>query len=219
VLLAVVFVARRRAFLPLLALVACLAAGSAASLLGDSPALILGGYWHLYAPVVVVAAVALLAELGRERRVATATALVVGAAGVALAAATWPELTRQPTDVREQAWAMEWREALPSGARVAYVERAQARIVRLPLFGDAVRAIYLGPGEPRLSAPSKAGQLYYVHTSLCASAEGRDACRRFEEQHRLRPIATRKLPSLASLPYLPLPEAAIEVGLYEVLPR
>jgi hypothetical protein len=218
-LLIVVFVLRRRAFPPLLALVVCVGAATTANLLGGGPALILGGYWHLYAPALVVAGAALVAELARGRRAATALALVVASGGAALAVVSWPALTREPTDVREQAWAMEWRKTLPAGARVAYVERVGARVLRLPLFGDAVRALYLEPGATRVAAPTHAGQLYYVRTSLCASAEGRDRCRRFEEQHRLRPVVTRTLPAIASLPYLTLPEAAIDVGLYEVLPR
>lgn len=123
--------------------------------------------------------------------------------------------TTVPTDARELQWAMRWRERLPDQARVHYLARAERRTFHLPLYGSK-NALDRGHDVKNLStARPLPGELYY-RSSLCVTPEGRPACRAFEARFEVEPVELRVLESQSSLPWLPLPDEPVEVGLFRI---
>ena len=119
-----------------------------------------------------------------------------------------------PTDARELDWALQWREELPPGAEVASLGRIENRLLPLPLLGQGL------PSWKRIDEEGHAhfeqGPRFYYRSSLCSAPEGAPVCARFENAHTLRPMATRRFPSMESLPWEPLPSGEIEVTLFAV---
>jgi hypothetical protein len=111
-----------------------------------------------------------------------------------------------PTDALELQWAMQWREELPRGATVAALQRAEHRLLLLPLTGDALP----------VAVPLESTPAFYYRSSLCFTPEGAPECVMFESTHKLRMISARRLPSIASLPWAPMPAGEIEVALFAV---
>lgn len=190
-------------------LVAVAALATASNVVRLDSAVVSASYVHLFVPsaLAAVAGVAAVAPI----RAANAAA----AAAIALAAHAIVErpITALPTDARELAWALEWRETLPAGAQVASVARVDPRMLSLPLAGEGLpRWIRIGAEG---SAPfDGGGPRFYYRSSLCASAEGAPVCARFESQQRLRLVASRRFPAQGSLPWLPLPPGEVEVALF-----
>ena len=58
---------------------------------------------------------------------------------------------------------------------------------------------------------------FYYRSSLCATAEGREPCRRLEEELRLEQMWEGELPALRSMAYMDYQETTVRVGLYRVL--
>ena len=121
-----------------------------------------------------------------------------------------------PTDAREQSWALEWRRSVPRDAIVCWYGHAGRRMIDMPLYRNArmPRAIRLEEGM----GPADRDEAYFVHTSLCASDEGREACERFEGSHHLVPVERRVLPAIESMPSLGFAAPTVEVVLYRVEP-
>lgn len=170
-----------------------------------------GAYLHLFAPALLAAVAGLIA-------IAPARPAMTGALAVLalLHGALERSKVTLPTDALELAWAQEWRETLPSHAHVAAVQRVERRMLTLPLFGQGLPkslSIDEGFGDLRGGGPH-----YYYRSSLCVSPEGAPVCAAFEAKHRLRPMASRRLPLRASLPWLPLPSGEVEVVLFAVDP-
>jgi hypothetical protein len=113
-----------------------------------------------------------------------------------------------PTDARELDWAMQWREELPPGATVAALQRVEHRLLILPLLGEGLPVAV--PIDA--TAPPK----FYYRSSLCFTPEGAPECVIFESTHKLKVISARRFPSIASLPWAPLPPGEIEVALFAV---
>lgn len=170
----------------------------------DAP-VIRSSYLHLFAPTVLVG----LAVLARWR-----ATLWLGLVAAVVHAALDRRTTVLPTDARELAFALEWRETLPTDAEVAALQRAGDRVLTLPLFpGRTAVAVPLSrDGDARFTRPTR----FYVRTSLCATAEGAPLCSAFESTHTLRPLTRRTFEARASLPWLPLPPHPIEVVVFAV---
>ncbi|MGZ5970526.1 MAG: hypothetical protein ACXWP4_22805, partial [Polyangiales bacterium] len=112
-----------------------------------------------------------------------------------------------PTEARELDWALQWREELPPGATVAALQRVEQRLLVLPLLGEGLPvAVPLDATAPK----------YYYRSSLCFTPEGAPECVVFESTHKLKVISARRFPSIASLPWAPLPPGEIEVALFAV---
>lgn len=206
----------RALLLPVSALGVTLLAMRGVSLVEGQSAYILGAYRLLYLPSAALAVAAILGHLARSRRAAILAASVLVCAGVGLAASRWPAQAYVSTDAREQAWTMTWRDRLPADACVAYIDRAEPRVLVLPLYGRCSKEwTWTAGGAPRPDL-GWGGPLYYVHTSLCSTPQAEDACRRFESAHRLHQIERVTIPSLPSLPYAPLPPGSIDAVLYRV---
>jgi hypothetical protein len=141
--------------------------------------------------------------------------LVLALLGVALSAKQWSRVTERYTDVREAGYALEWRERLPAGAEVVYLERAGPRTLRLPLYERVTasrRNLSTRDALPDLSAFS--GTIYYYRSSLCSTEEGASACQKLEASASLQLVAERELPAIPSMRWNPYPTTRVRVALY-----
>ena len=177
-----------------LILVAVVATVSATNVLAVDSQVVHAAHLHLYLPALVAAIAA----------IQPSTALTVAA--MVHVVAERP-LRALPTDARELEWAMEWRESLPKGSSVASLQRVDKRLLVLPLVGE---------GLPRSLALDEDKPTHYYRSSLCSTPEGAPLCAYFEATHTLRLLSARRLPSVASLPWAPMPAGEIEIALYAV---
>lgn len=170
----------------------------------DAP-VIRGSYLHLFAPTVLVG-LAVMARWPAAVGLGFATAVVHGALD--------RSATVLPTDARELAFALEWRETLPTDAEVAALQRVGDRVLTLPLFpGRTAAGVALSrEGEAHFTRANR----FYVRTSLCATPEGAPLCLAFESTHTLRPLSRRTFEARASLPWLPVGPRPIEVVVFTV---
>lgn len=166
-------------------------------------------YHHAYLPAVI-AAFAALSSLGP----APWSGALLVCLGVAHAVSDRRTLVI-PTDAREQAFCLEWRESLPPEAQVTWVARADKRVLELPLVGKGLpRAAPIRDSDPR---PPTAGVLrFYYRGSLCTTPEGAPLCRAFEDAHRLRAVQSRTFPGVNVVPWLPLGPDPITVTLFAI---
>lgn len=174
-------------------LVAVVASAFATDVLAHDAKVVHAAHLHLFLPALIAAVSAVQ------------PALALSAVAMVHVVVERP-LRALPTDAMELQWAMEWREQLPRNATVAVLQRAEQRLLLLPFTGD---------GLPT-AVPLESSAPYYYRSSLCFTPEGAPACVMFESTHTLRPIAVRRLPSIASLPWAPMPEGELEVGLFAV---
>jgi len=168
-------------------------------------AVVRSSYLHLFAPTVLGG----LAALPQR-----AMTLWLGAVALVLHVSWDRRATPLPTDAQELAFALEWRETLPSDAEVAALQRVGDRVLTLPLFpGRTATSVAV---SAKGFAPFHQTRRFYVRTSLCATPEGAPRCAAFESTHTLRPLARRTFEARASLPWLPLPTRPIEVVVFLV---
>ena len=104
----------------------------------------------------------------------------------------WPVIAGRTTDQLEYRWVREQLRRLPPECRVVHLAFAGKRVLMLPT--------YVGPSRPAVAmdlrrpgtieaALAPAPCLYYVHSSLCSTAEGRPDCEAIERRLTLVPIA------------------------------
>jgi hypothetical protein len=157
-------------------------------------------YERLYVAALLAGAAAVLAGVPRSRLGHTGCAALVVAAALGAAAAARDALTRLPTDALEQRAVRALRDRLPDGAAVSFVGRAGDRVLTLPLYGACaardLEANALRAGEP---PPALATDAYYLRSSLCVTADGRDACDAIERAATLAPLDRFELPPRASM--------------------
>lgn len=187
----------------------------ATDLLGEPNVAVDAAYDRLFWPVLLALGAAWAARVARNREHRRAVAVAIAVAGIVVAAVRFSTLTLLPTDSREASFAREWRETLPSGAMVAYVERAGSRILRLPLYDGVTPArpfpIAIDDGVPALG--ELAGPIYYYRSSLCATDAGRSACESLERGLPLEPVIERELPALPSMRWHPYARDSVHVEL------
>jgi len=204
--------ARTRPFaIPVLVIVVVAEAAATSMVLGEGSPLIDAAYVHCFLPVAA-AAVALL--LSHERLRPRWAAAILGLVVVVHVGFELRSMNI-PTDAAEQAWCLQWRERLPANAEVAWLKRADKRVLELPLYGRSLPAAT--PFHPDNVPPFRGrGPRYYYRGSLCSTPEGAAHCASFEKAHRLQLIESRSLPAIASLRWLPLGEGPVEVQLFSV---
>lgn len=210
---------RLRAIVPLVIGGALVFVAATTDLLGGNRAWIADAYRIQFAPMLLASSVALLraAVVRWPRRGAVVVSAAVAVLGTLVTGIRYEAHSVIPTDALEQRLAMEWRTMLPAGANVNYLARAENRIVALPLYGNSGISADGRTREALAVLPRTAGSLvFYYRSSLCFTPEGAPACRAFEGSLDLEPIDMRVLPSESSLPWLPLDEGPIEVGLFRV---
>jgi hypothetical protein len=140
--------------------------------------------------------------VARTRRRELGFAVAIGAAALGAAVAQFRTLTTLPTDAEEALLVSSWRDQLPEGALVAYVERAGDHIFTLPLYDGVTNArafpITLGRGE-RPDLARIAGPLYYYRSSVCSSPAAAAACDDLERGLSLEKIFERDLVARPSM--------------------
>ena len=140
----------------------------------------------------------------------------IGVIAVVTSWVGWGYYTAIPTDVMEQAWAMEWRTRLPSGARVAYLTDVGKRVFMLPLHSSITISGDVFIDQQRQSLPLLLPNMLYYRSSLCSSDDGKALCDKIEHRVVFKPLYERDLPARASLPWLPLGSEPVRVGVYLV---
>jgi len=189
------------------------------------------GWWALELPAGVALASGLLGALGsvvRRRHfdvlVAAATALIA----TAWFATSWPALHELPTDALEARFVDGWRDAMPQGSSVAYLQRADKSIASMPIYDccDPRRIVVhkLSAGDDQLPwVVRRYAQLarndrpvYYYRSSLCSTRPGSRACADVERHFRLEPVASTRLPARPSVPWTRYRDPRVEVGLFRV---
>jgi hypothetical protein len=184
-------------------------------LLGRDTPWIADAYRVQWLPVVLAAGVTSLGIVCFRLNQGFVAPITVGIFALAMTLYQGKRHSTIPTDVLEQSWALEWRDSLPSGTTVAYLERAKDRIVMLPLVeGGSIQRMGLTSEELPFSV-LQPGMVYY-RSSLCSTVEGAAACWGLERTVALEKIGERQFPAVASLPWTPLGDKPIVVSLYRV---
>jgi hypothetical protein len=206
----------REPVLSAVVLMAVVGTAWATNLLGSAPVHVHAAYATLFLGPALAALTAFLVQVpeGPGRRIAAATLL-----GGALVwhAASWPLLSVVPTDAREAALARAWRETVPAGAHVVYLEGAEQQIVYLPLHGIRTRTFWTNQPPPDLLALG--GTTYLYRSGLCSTERGRSWCEALEAAYRLEPVEVATLPAIPSMRGLDYDydREVVDVGLYRVM--
>jgi len=149
----------------------------------------------------------------------------LGRAAIGLGALAWlyfglPIITARTTDHDEYRWLREQLTRVPASCRVIYVSSAARRGIVLPAYvrPSSAAAVAMHPHEPHTieEGLAPAACLYYVRTSLCASADGRPACAGLEDRLALAPIARESFPARPSSTFLEYDQDPVEVVLARV---
>lgn len=176
-------------------------------------------YLRLYAPVAVVLAASTLLRLPRSRAEGRALAGAVALASVLFAAAAWPAWTKAPTDALEQEVVRGWRRGLSAG-QVAYLERSGQRIQVLPFYrggsSEGAEPLILRAGEFAEDITRQGRRPFYVHTSLCSTAGGREFCDRIEQRYQMTRLREVILPAVPSMVGFAYDAPTVRVTLYRV---
>jgi hypothetical protein len=147
-------------------------------------------YFRLYLTLPVIAALACVPPAWLCRRW-----LAVPAAGVLILAWIgfgWPVIAGRTTEHLEYRWVREQLRRLPPECRVVHLASAGRRHLMLPTYvGPSRTAVAMDLRQPGTieAALAPAACLYYVHSSLCSTAEGRPECDAIERRLTLVPIA------------------------------
>lgn len=177
-------------------------------------------WWVPYLPLAIAAVAALSSSFQKRPIHAYGVAAIVLLSGGTLSLRQVEELTQLPTDALEANWVMSWREQLPEGARVHYLQRAEHRIFVLPIYRGRSRDIQAVPlrvesaGDPPEARSLKG---YYYRSSLCSGEEGRPFCDWVERNWVLEPVHIANLPALPSMPHLPYDTDTVDVGLFRII--
>lgn len=181
-------------------------------------------WWGPYLPAILAAFAAVLASLAARRAYrARVLAATIVALGTASSIASFGAQTALPTDALEARFATTWREKLPNGARVSFLERAGQRITTLPIYPAPtrnIRAIRLRLDDSQKAPQPEAMAFgYYYRSSLCSSEAARAYCDELERGLVLEPIDLATFPARPSMPHLPYDTDEVRVGLYRVQGR
>ncbi len=176
---------------------------------------------RLYVALPVIALAASLPE--GWLKVSSARAWVAGLTLVVLVA-WWPAgLLRRTTQQQEYAWTRAWLSTLPPDCRTVHVAFAGHHELLLPTYAasprppsaflriDARQAVDLEP--LRLTTRCT----YYLHTSLCATGDGRPACDEVERTLELAPVARASFPAVADSSWSDLGTDPVEVAVSRVV--
>ncbi len=147
-------------------------------------------YFRLYLTIPLLAAIACLPPtVFRRRRIALAATPVLVLAWIRFA---WPIVAARTTEHLEYRWVREQLRRLAPECRVIHLASAGIRLLMLPTYaGPAREAVAMDLRKPWTidAALAPVACLYYVHTSLCSTTDGRPACDAIERRLTLVPIA------------------------------
>jgi hypothetical protein len=147
-------------------------------------------YFRLYLTLPLIAAIAwVLPALGRHRWVALAAASMLLLAWIRFGL---PIVSARTTEHLEYRWVREQLRRLPPGCRVVHLASAGQRALMLPTYvGRQMSAVAMDLRQPwTIEAAFSPGPcVYYVHSSLCSTTDGRPKCEAIERRLTLVPIA------------------------------
>lgn len=153
---------------------------------------------RLCLPVVIAAVAAVAGLFARERRRARALSALFVAAGVVASLVGWGEASLMSTDVMEERWTLDWRAALPAGARVLYLQDIREANSTLPLYPPEAHTGY-SAGTPIPELDALGPTPFYYRSSLCSTVEGRRHCDEIESRFELALVSARELPARPSM--------------------
>jgi hypothetical protein len=178
-------------------------------------------YWALFlAPLCAAAAAAVGPTRGRPL-FARAAAGAVLVAGLVFAARHRRALAVLPTDALEARWVTGWRDELPPGASVGYLERAGDHVFTLPIYAHQepkrLKVFAFTTQEPeRARILCTEPSAFYYRASTCSTPEGEGFCQSLESGLDLEPVRLLTLPALPSLPGLGYDVPDVSVGLFRI---
>jgi hypothetical protein len=146
-------------------------------------------YFRLYLTLPVIAAIACVPPALLRQRWAALAAPVLVLAWIRFGL---PIITARTTDHLEYRWVREQLRCLPPECRVVHLASAGKRVLMLPTYvGPSRAAVAMDLQQPRTieAALSPTACLYYVHSSLCSTPDGRPECEAIERRLTLVPIA------------------------------
>lgn len=177
-------------------------------------------YLRLYAFAFVALIASTLSPAPRNRT----RSILLGSAVFALfsiIAITHRHLWLQrPTDSLTASRALSWRDRLPYGASIAWVERVGHRVEILPFYRYysplGLEPIPLRQSQDLTNLHRAGRQTYYFRSALCSTTDGRPLCTAIEHRYILTPIATATLPAVPSMVLLNYASSTVSVGLYRI---
>lgn len=147
-------------------------------------------YFRLYLTLPLIAAIAwVVPALPHQRWLALAVAPLLALGWIRFGL---PIISARTTEQLEYRWVREQLERLPPECRVVHLAAAGKRVLMLPTYvGQSRAAVAMDLRRPETieAALSPAACLYYVHSSLCSTADGRPDCEAIERRLTLVPIA------------------------------
>jgi hypothetical protein len=152
-------------------------------------------YERIYLTLPVVAAVAVVPS-GWLRRDWLAAPLAIGL-GLVWVGIGWPIVTDRTTDHLEYRWVRDELREIPLECRIVHLAFAGEHALLLPTYVPVSRqAVAMDARQPRTieSALAPGPCLYYVHSSLCSTPEGRPECEAIERRLTLVPVARASFP-------------------------
>lgn len=127
----------------------------------------------------------------------------------------WPVVRSRTTDHEEYRWVREQLATVPTQCRVIYLSSVEKRGIALPAYVRPAGAstVAMHPHEPRTldDALAPAPCLYYVHTSICASRDGRPLCDAIEMRMGLEVRSRVLLAARPSSPFLEYDSDPLEI--------
>jgi hypothetical protein len=169
-------------------------------------------YHRLFAPAILLGVAGLIPRRMLGWRVLVPTVVV---STLSCAAIHWPAIAERTTEQREYAFLRERIADLAPGCRVAHVARAGLRVVEVPSHLPVIRIETPGDLDAALGAGTC---LYYLHTSICSSAEGREPCDAVESA-LVDPtkVAHARFPAVPSYTELPYDRPVVEVVIWRLV--
>ena len=112
--------------------------------------------------------------------------------------------------------ALAFRQLVPEGRPLVYLERAGRHISVLPVYPKPSprRLVLTLSAEDTAEVQSLTGEFYYYRSSVCTTAEGRAACARVESTLVLTPLAERAFAARSSINGLDYDEQTVRVALF-----
>jgi hypothetical protein len=204
------------------AVLVVMAAGAVIDSLHVAPA-VYAGYERMYAAALVAVAAGVLATFARDRRRTAALACAVALLGAAHAVRSWRVMMQLPTDSLEQLRAISWRQRLPEGSRVMWLQHTTSKVLALPLYGpvgpNRINVALLNSQRPASEVSVGDDVGYYYRSSLCSTLSERAWCEAVERRMTLVPVQVFALPRVQSATWQDFEPGPVRVGLYRVSPR
>lgn len=152
-------------------------------------------YFRLYLTLPLLAAIAwVLPAVLRHRSVAVAAASMVVLAWVRFG---WPIVSARTLEHLEYRWIRAQLREIPPECRIVHLASAGPRSLMLPTYvGRPRSAVAMDRRQPGTieAAFSPAPCVYYVHSSLCSTPDGRPECEAIERRLTLVPVAAASFP-------------------------